>query len=153
MDANALSRFMDKVQKDPDTGCWEWTAATWQGYAVFSYQGKPQTGHRLMAEHVGMDIDGLQVRHICDNQCCVNPDHLEPGTQVDNSRDMRERGRSLIGSRNTQAQLTEADVIYMRVLYEYPTNKIGLGKMFSEKYGVSPQAICDLLKGRTWRHI
>ena len=43
MDANALSRFMDKVQKDPDTGCWEWTAYKDRcGYGLFKINNKSQ---------------------------------------------------------------------------------------------------------------
>ncbi len=33
------------------------------------------------------------VRHTCDNIKCLNPEHLIPGTVIDNVRDMDERGR------------------------------------------------------------
>lgn len=36
---------------------------------------------------------GPVLRHRCDNPPCINPAHLEPGTQADNVRDMAERGR------------------------------------------------------------
>lgn len=34
------------------------------------------------------------VRHRCDNIKCINPDHLEAGTPVDNMRDRHERKRT-----------------------------------------------------------
>ena len=36
---------------------------------------------------------GQVVRHSCDNPGCVNPLHLQVGTQKDNSQDMVQRGR------------------------------------------------------------
>lgn len=31
--------------------------------------------------------EGLLIRHMCDVSCCVNPDHLLPGTNADNGKD------------------------------------------------------------------
>ena len=39
------------------------------------------------------NIEGLVVRHTCDNIKCLNPQHLIPGTVADNVRDMDLRGR------------------------------------------------------------
>lgn len=37
--------------------------------------------------------EGQVVRHKCDNAACINPEHLELGTQEQNVRDAIERGR------------------------------------------------------------
>jgi hypothetical protein len=37
---------------------------------------------------------GMVVRHTCDNPSCVNPLHLQLGTQRQNMEDMRRRGRA-----------------------------------------------------------
>lgn len=37
------------------------------------------------------------LRHTCDDLRCVAPDHLEPGTDLDNADDRRRRGRNGVG--------------------------------------------------------
>jgi hypothetical protein len=34
------------------------------------------------------------VRHSCDNRICINPDHLLPGTPIDNVKDRNQRART-----------------------------------------------------------
>lgn len=51
--------------------------------------------HRLAyADKYGPIPAGLVVCHTCDNPPCINPDHLFVGTQSDNVRDMRTKGRA-----------------------------------------------------------
>lgn len=45
----------------------------------------------IYAERCGTIPDGHVVRHLCHNRGCVNPEHLETGTQKENMRDMTER--------------------------------------------------------------
>jgi hypothetical protein len=50
--------------------------------------------HRVAWEMFNGPIaDGLIVRHKCDNPNCVNPKHLEVGTQKQNMMDASARGR------------------------------------------------------------
>jgi hypothetical protein len=60
--------------------------------------------HRMAFEQAwGITIpDGMLVRHTCDNSGCLNPLHLQLGTQVDNMRDMVQRGRQGIRHRRMQ---------------------------------------------------
>lgn len=54
----------------------------------------PVSQHRMAYElYYGPILDGLVVRHTCDNPPCVNPLHLKVGTYADNTRDAMERGR------------------------------------------------------------
>jgi hypothetical protein len=103
MNNKDLSRF-NMLFKIKDSGCWEWHGAirfrkrSSGGYGIFSvsneatyYGRKRQKGkyaHRLSYEHYKGPIpEGLQVRHLCRNSVCVNPDHLDVGTNRDNAMD------------------------------------------------------------------
>lgn len=82
------SRFLEKILKDPGTGCWNWTGTLQKnGYSTFYLQGRTLRGHRWSYEHyVGTIPDGLEIDHLCRNRKCVNPEHLEPVTAQENSR-------------------------------------------------------------------
>ncbi len=77
------------------TGCWIWTGAKNQdGYGATSLRGVHMAAHRAsFLLYRGPIRDGLQVRHSCDTPACVNPNHLELGTHIDNMQDMTDRGR------------------------------------------------------------
>ena len=95
------------------------------------------------------DIEGVIIRHKCDNMACVNPDHLEPGSHADNMRDMVERGRSAMGVRNSKAKLTPEQVAEIRRLFVPQSTEYGsvaLGRM----YGVSNSTINRIVRGLYW---
>lgn len=76
--------------------CMEWVGSrTGAGYGTLAMEGGSAYAHRLAWERANGPIPGgLVVRHKCDNPPCVNPDHLEVGTQYDNIHDMIARGRA-----------------------------------------------------------
>jgi len=90
-------RFWCAVEKTES--CWLWRNALHSaGYGklgIGGRGGKQVYAHRFSYEmHFGAIEEGLIVRHKCDNPRCVNPDHLELGTQRDNVDDMMGRGRN-----------------------------------------------------------
>lgn len=87
---SAAERFWAKFDRDPVTGCWNWTAAVdpQTGYGKFHVApGEIANAHRyaylLLAGNVP---DDLTLDHLCRNRACVNPAHLEPVERGENVR-------------------------------------------------------------------
>lgn len=99
-------------------------------------------------------IEGLSVRHTCDNPPCVNPEHLELGTHADNMRDKKERGRApaLRGETNASSKLTAEQVREIRALC-VPRSKEFNATYFARKFGVTKALVCMVLARKAWAHI
>ena len=83
----AEERFWARVEEEA-SGCWRWTGAkTGRGYGVITPSGKRlDMAHRFAYKLlVGPIAPGLTIDHLCRNQLCVNPAHLEPVTQAENT--------------------------------------------------------------------
>lgn len=132
-----------------DNGCWNWKGATASGYGVIVLNrkvaaehgvGRNYQTHRASYEiHHGPIPEGHVVRHKCDNKLCLNPDHLEVGTQRENIQDAIDRGRMA-------SKLTEKDIEFIR---SSTLSQRRLGKLL----GVSPTVIWHVRNGSKWRHV
>lgn len=94
---NEICRFMNKVEKDLITGCWNWLGELekdW-GYGKFvPHGGKSGLAHRSSYRLFrGPITPGKLILHACHRPQCVAPDHLREGTNADNAKDKSLAGR------------------------------------------------------------
>lgn len=69
------------------SGCWEWLGPKNRaGYGVISVRGHHTGVHRAAYELARGPIPaGMTIDHLCNNTCCVNPDHLAVATYRENN--------------------------------------------------------------------
>ena len=86
-------RFWRKVIIGAPDECWESQGSRrGDNYGQLYVARKHRAAHRFSFFLANCYYPPV-VRHKCDNRVCVNPHHLEGGTQTDNMRDVVERGR------------------------------------------------------------
>lgn len=85
---------------------------THNGYGTSHKERAHRRAFRLAHGLSKEDIAGTVIRHKCDVRLCVNPEHLEPGTQADNVKDMVDRKRQRPGK---PRKLDDAAVRAIRV--------------------------------------
>lgn len=72
-------------------GCWLWSRRIKDGYPQVRIAGKTYAVHRLaLSARVG-ELGDQPAHHVCANTMCVNPDHLEPVSHVENVAEMLAR--------------------------------------------------------------
>lgn len=139
-----------------ERGCWEWVGGrSKSGYGACN---RNVGGHRESLIHRwswyihnGPIPDGMWVLHHCDNPPCCNPDHLFLGTQLDNLKDMINKGRDTKarGSKIGLSKLKEMDVVEIKTLI-----KSGVKcREIAIKFGVSKRTINYISQGKSWRHV
>lgn len=88
-----LERFYASVSI-ADTGCVQWNRGKDKdGYGLFRVGSRTDGTRRSVRAHrwsyekfVGPIPRGLQIDHLCRNRSCVNHEHLEPVSQLENTR-------------------------------------------------------------------
>lgn len=89
-----------------DNGCWVWTGCCDKnGYGKIRGPGgkRVEYVHRAVYEDVvGPIPEGLELDHLCRNRSCINPDHLEPVTRLENMRRAGPTGVSRVNADKTE---------------------------------------------------
>lgn len=147
----------------PWAGCWIWDGATMpKGYGQIRIHGKAWLAHRLAyCAYVG-GPEPKCVMHTCDTPGCVNPAHLEGGTQAANMRDMADKGRNKVPRNRPRFEhgyktkggrvrkplpitQTDVDAIVKRVSDGESQRSV------AAHYGIKQQQISSILLGKHWQ--
>lgn len=154
-----ISEFHEeKYMPEPMSGCWLWLRGCHRdGYGTVQDKKKTRLAHRVFFEYYCETIPvGKVVRHKCDTPACVNPKHLQLGTQADNVADSVKRNRvnrepnlRTQGIRNSGAKLTEDAVLELRRLFALGVKTKELGKIFGIHQGT---AYCIAYR-KLWKHV
>ena len=114
--------------------CWVWQRKIAHGYAYETVNRKAVRAARLYYErYVGPIPHGLEIDHLCRNRACVNPDHLEPVSRVENER------------RKPHLVLSIEKAREIRRLY--PSLKM---RELAEMFGTGEGTISAIINNRLW---
>lgn len=124
------------------TECTRWTGYFLSnGYGQIKKAGVKWLAHRLVyTENFGPIPDGLVVRHKCDNRWCVNPEHLELGTQRDNINDCVTRGR------HNNAKLSDQQVREIR-------KDKRSSRTVAADYGIDHKGVLAVRNRKSYQHV
>ena len=118
---------------------------------------KLMKSHRVawMIHHKCVVPEGMDLLHSCvASRTCCNPNHLRPGTDLENRRDTIEQGRVVLpdvkGTKHGMHKLTDANVLKIRELYAAGgIRQKDLGQMF----GVCREMISYVVNRKNWTHL
>lgn len=120
-----------------DTGCWIWQGRVDRsGYGALKFRGRSMAAHRFYYEQLKGPIpEGLQIDHLCSVRLCVNPEHLEAVSGVENVR------------RSSVAKLSMAVALEIRMRAVAGEALESIARL----YGVTASNVGCVVRGRTWR--
>jgi transposase len=126
----------DRGWKSP---CWIWQLKISKfGYGKRKIAGKEEPAHRIFYEaKYGKVPEGLCLDHLCRVRCCVNPDHLEAVTELENKR----RGLVAKVSKKQAASISD---MYKSGMSQYE---------IARKFGLQQSQISRILNGVRWAGI
>ena len=147
-----LEGFEAKIHFEPNSGCWLWAGAD-NGVGYGKYRGK--YAHRVAYEAArGAIPEGMFLDHLCRVRCCVNPDHLEPVTNVENIRrgmagHHMKNGGAQVGEQHPGHRITASEVIDLRKQYAEGASQYALARLF----GISQPTVSQIVRRKTWEHV
>jgi hypothetical protein len=131
--------FWDGVRVGTEDACWEWQRCVdSNGYGM--YRGDRTHRWAFLAANFYLPKDG-DIRHLCGNRKCANPNHLAHGTRMENARDAVRHGSFKDMSRfrkkcgeHHRAVLANSEVVYMRDMFERGFKIVDIARQTGRKY-------------------
>lgn len=146
-----LDRFWSTVDIRGPEDCWPWGGGYRGDYGRVCARIDGRliafSAHRVayITKHGAIEPDALAC-HSCDNPACCNPNHIFPGTSADNSKDMKNKGRSRSGGRHPRSVLTDFDVSEIRRI-----GRSNPSRVLAKEFGVDASTIRSVIRGDTWK--
>ena len=135
------------------SGCWFYDGCPEdQGYYRIIYKHNRWYLHRLIFKLYFPDKwkSELFICHRCDNNLCINPEHLFIGTAFDNTQDCINKGRfSQNGSTNADAVFSKEEVLEIKNLCKQGVKQ----KEVAKKFNVVPATISRIITGISYKDI
>lgn len=134
--------------------CIEWEGCRdVDGYGIVYIERKSFKAHRLAWMEIHGEIPSiLRVCHKCDNPPCININHLFVGTDADNLRDSRNKGRHQYrvhyGVDNGNSKLTVEDVAFIK-----QNQGVVPIKALAMRFGVSRDTVYNIYKEKVWKYV
>ena len=123
------------------TACWivsRWKPDDSRGYTRIRSEGRRVGAHVLMWLQQGRTIPiGMQLDHLCRQPSCINPNHLEPVTPLENTR------------RGLSAKLSREQVLLIRELRHRGMKHEEIAAVV----GISRGSVSNVLRGVHWSDI
>lgn len=149
-------RFWLYTDKRGEDDCWVFKRAPNKtGYSGIwdSEELKKKMAHRYSYEKfVGPIDESMVVMHKCDNRLCVNPRHLQLGTQKENVQDMLDKGRGehcyKNGLLHPRSKLDADKVRFIRANSSSMTQE-AIAKALSVTRG----CVASVVNRKTWKHV
>ena len=134
-----VARFSAKTRWEGS--CLIWTARkNGDGYGIVTVRRRQWKAHRLAyADAWGEIPPGMVIRHKCDNPSCVNPSHLELGTDADNAKDKAIRHRVRVKLSDEQVRSIRTDSRVMREI--------------AADHGVTASLVCLIKSGQRRQYV
>lgn len=135
-----MAKDIQKYYKiDKKTGCWVFeNKLEHNGYGRICINYKRIRAHRYFYEkYKGLIKKGLMLDHLCRNRACVNPEHLEQVSCVENIH------------RGERCKLNKQKIIEIRTKYNNGETQTYLSKIF----GVGQDEISRIVNFKRWKTI
>lgn len=121
-----------------------------RGYFSICVNGTRKYAHRHVYEECFGEItEKMVVCHKCDNKMCINPEHLELGTQQKNIQDAVTRGLKPLGSAHQFSKLKEHEVAEIKHRLIKGEKCVDIAKIFK----INKYTISDIKRGKVWKHV
>lgn len=147
MKRNRPEDFWDKVEKAGPAECWNYLGSKSARYGVFNMGGIKIKAHRMSYELSYGKLDSSDlVCHHCDNTRCVNPLHLFKGSQLDNMRDVINKGRKANAKGVHNGNCKYSDKLVSEIRRKYSSGNY-TQRQLAKIYGVGKSQIHNIVSG------